>query len=134
MSNFGLKNWSSLNWQKISYRGTLLYPHFECYVYFSKTFVAHIFWANLVPNLVQGHIARAYFNHLLHAVPALSALFEKQNAFFSTKNSKNTCRLGGCSVLNALNFDKWGVKTHNCALLLDLLALFWLYRTHAFIF
>ena len=103
-------------------RDTLLYPHFECYVYFSKTFVAHIFCANLVANLVQGHIARAYFNHLLHAVPALSALFEKRNAFFSTKNSKNTCRLGGCGVLHALNVEKWGVKTHNCALLLDFLA------------
>ena len=37
---------------------------------------------------------RAYLNHLLRAVPARSALFEKQNAFFFTKTSKNTCHLG----------------------------------------
>ena len=41
------------------------------------------------------YVIRAYFNHLLRAVPACSALFEKWNAFFSTKNSRNTCRLGG---------------------------------------
>ena len=28
----------------------------------------------------------AYFNHLLHVVPERSALFEKLNAFFFTKN------------------------------------------------
>ena len=49
---------------------------------------------------------RAYFNHLLRAVPSRSALFERQNDFFSTKTSKNTGRLGGCSVLNALIFQK----------------------------
>ena len=38
---------------------------------------------------------RAYFNLLLCAVPARSALFDKRNAFFSTKTSKNTCRLRG---------------------------------------
>ena len=82
------------------------------------------------------YVIRAYFNHLLRAVPACSALFEKWNAFFSTKNSRNTCRLGGgdCSILNYLNLEKLGVKTHNCTLLLDFLALFWLYRTHALIF
>ena len=53
---------------------------------------------------------RASFNYLLRAVPARSALFERLNAFFSTKNSKNTCRLGGCSVLNALNLEKCWVK------------------------
>ena len=30
----------------------------------------------------------------------------------------------GCSVLNALNLEKGGVQVHNCALLLDLPALF----------
>ena len=77
---------------------------------------------------------RAYFNHLLRAVAARNALFAKRNTFFYTKNSKNTCRLGESSILNALNLEKWGVKTHSCALLLDFLALFWLYRTHAIIF
>ena len=47
--------------------------------------------------------SEAYFSHLLHAEPARSALFVKQNALFSTKNTSNTCYLGGCSVLNALN-------------------------------
>ena len=41
---------------------------------------------------------RAYFNHLLRAVPARSALFEKQSAFFSAKSSKSTCRFGGRGV------------------------------------
>ena len=71
-------------------------------------------------------ISRAFFYHLLHVVPARSALFEKWNALFSPKTSKTTCRLRGCSVLNALNLEKWGLKIHNCALLLDFLALFWL--------
>ena len=39
-------------------------------------------------------------------VPACSALFAKQNTFFSTKNSKVRCCLGGCSILNALNLKK----------------------------
>ena len=47
--------------------------------------------------------SRAFFNHFFRAVPAHSALFERWNTLFSTKVSKNTCRLGGCSVLNALN-------------------------------
>ena len=80
-------------------------------------------------NCFKPYIVRAYFNHLLRTVPASSALSEKRNAFSSTKNSKNTCHLG-----NALNLGKWGVKTHNCVLSLDVLALFWLYRTHALIF
>ena len=36
-----------------------------------------------------------FFNHLLRAVPARSALFEKWYALFSTKNSKNIYHLGG---------------------------------------
>ena len=67
---------------------------------------------------------RAYFNQLLRAVPARSALFEKWNAFFYTKNFKDTFRLGGCTVLNALNLEKWWVQIYKCALLLDFLALF----------
>ena len=51
---------------KIWYRGTLLYPHFEFSVYFSKIFVTHIFLGKYVSkiwslqinwDLVQGHIA-----------------------------------------------------------------------------
>ena len=57
---------------------------------------------NLFQWIGESVNSRAYFNHLLRAVPARSALFEKRNVFFSTKNSKNTCRLGGCSILNAL--------------------------------
>ena len=69
-------------------------------------------------------VIRGYFKQLLRAVPAPSALIEKGNAFFSTKNFKNTFRLVGCSVLNALNLEKWGVKIHKCALSLGFLALF----------
>ena len=58
-------------------------------------------------------------NHLLRAVPTCSALFKKRNTFFSTKTSENTCCLRGCSIEHALNLEKWGVKTHNCARLLD---------------
>ena len=78
--------------------------------------------------------SRACFKQLLRAVPAHSALFEIWNVFFSTKNFKNTFCLRGCSALNALNLEKWGVKIYKCVLLLDFLALFWLYRTHALIF
>ena len=48
--------------------------------------------------------------------------------------TKKTCRLGGCSVLNAINLEKRRVKIHKYVLLLDFLALFWLYRTHVLIF
>ena len=68
---------------------------FEKYSYSYPEIIVHILKNN-----------RAYFNHLLRAVPVRSALLEKQNAFFSTKNSKNTCRSGGCSILNALNLGK----------------------------
>ena len=61
----------------------------------------------LKPKLyLDNKVIRASFNHLLRAVTARSTLFEKRNAFFSTKASKNTCRLGACSVLNALNLQK----------------------------
>ena len=74
-------------------------------------------------------------------VPACSAVFEKYNALFSTKTSKNTCCLVGCSILNALNLENWrsvcvcggGGGIHNCALLLDFLTIFWLYRMHTLI-
>ena len=36
----------------------------------------------------------------------------------------------GCSVLNALNLERQGVKIHKCALLLNFLPPFWLYRMH----
>ena len=61
-----------------------------------------------------------FFNHLLRVVLTRGALFEKCNALFSVKNSKNTCRLVGCSVVNAQNLEKLGLKIHNCALLLNL--------------
>ena len=64
---------------------------------------------------------RAYFSHLLHVVLPHAMPFIK-NAFFSTKNSKNTCCLRRCSILNALNLAKWGVKIQNCAHFLDFLA------------
>ena len=35
---------------KIWYRGTMIYPHFGFNIYFSKIFVIHIFWVNLVPK------------------------------------------------------------------------------------
>ena len=72
----------------------------------------------------------------LFVVPACSAVFEKYNALFSNKTSKNTCRLVGCSILNALNLENWrgvGEGIHNCALLLDFLTIFWLYCMHTLI-
>ena len=40
---------------------------------------------------------------------------------------------GVCTILNALNLEKWGIKIHNCTLLLDLFAIPWFYRTHALV-
>ena len=54
--------------------------------------------------------ARAFFSHLLRAVSASSALFEKYIAVFSVKTFKTTYRLGGCSIPNALDFQKLGGK------------------------
>ena len=63
-------------------------------------------------------IFRAYFSHLLRAVSARNALFVEQNALFSTKNSKNAYCLGRCGIINVLNLNKWGIKIHNCLLIL----------------
>ena len=57
-------------------------------------------------------------------ISARSALFEKLNASLTTKHLENTHRFGRCSILNTLNLGKWGVRIHNCAVLLDFLALF----------
>ena len=46
------------------------------------------------------------FNNLLRAVRTRSAPFYKRNTLFSTKTSKNTCCLGECSILIALNLEK----------------------------
>ena len=64
-----------------------------------------------IRDFTGGTPVRAYFNHLLRAVAARSALFEKQNTFFSTKSFKNRCLFffgggGGGSVLNALNLQQ----------------------------
>ena len=91
-------------------------------------------WAFKDPILIKDWVCRGFFNRLLRAVSACSVLFEKWNSLFPTTNSKNTYRSRGCSVINALNLEKWEVKIHNSALLQDFLVLFWLYRTHALIF
>ena len=78
-------------------------------------------------------LRRAFLKHLLHAVPARSALFEKWNALFSTKTSKNTCRLRGCTVLNALNLEELWEKSTIVAFYRNF-AFFWLYHPHALIF
>ena len=90
-----------------------------------KTFLCFYLWLFLEPNnreytCIILHI-RAYFNYLVPAVLARSALFEKRNDFFSNKNHQNTYCLRG-------------FKKHNCPLLLDFLVIFWLYLTHALIF
>ena len=74
----------------------------------------------------------AFFSHLLRVDTAEVAKISR--VLFSTKNSKNTYYLGGCSVMYTLNLKKWVVKIHNCTLLLDIFAFFGLYRTRALIF
>ena len=64
------------------------------------------------------------FSHLLRVVPALNALFEKQNVLFSVKPFKTKFPLGECRIPNALNLEKLRLKFHNCVLLLDFLVLF----------
>ena len=54
----------------------------------------------------------AFFNHLLRVVPANGSLFEKKKVLFSTKTSENTYSLWECSIVNALNAEKEGVKIH----------------------
>ena len=74
-----------------------------------------------VARVIQSSIikSRAYFNRLLRA------LFEKWNAYFSTKKSKNTYPIGGSGVLNAINLKKWEIKIKKCALWQGLIALFY---------
>ena len=87
-----------------------------------------------VVRVIQSSImkSRAYFNRLLRA------LFEKWNAYFSTKKSQNTYPIGGSGVLNAINLKKWEIKIKKCALLQGLIALFYYTpphtHTHSFIF
>ena len=47
----------------------------------------------------------ASFSNLLRVVPARSALFEELKNLFSGKTFKTTCRLGECSIPNALNLE-----------------------------
>ena len=89
------------------------------------------FWHHAWKELPKSQV---FFKKLIACGTVHSALFEKWNVLFSTKNSQTTCRLRGCSVLNALNLEKSGIKIHKCAVLLDFLAPFWLYRKHALIF
>ena len=97
---------------------------------FQKYFLAPILLIFRIYSTRYRTNRQGFFNnHLLHEVPAHSALFEKLKSLFSTKNSQNTCR-----VLNALNLEELGVKIHNCGLSLDFLALFWLNCTHVLIF
>ena len=82
-------------------------------------------------NLSLSIIRTFYCLRYRHAVPFL----RNDTRYYLLKTPKNTCCLGrGCSVLNALNLEKQGVKIHNCALFLGFLPLFWLYCTHALIF
>ena len=64
-----------------------------------------------------------------HGVPNL-----RQNTLFFVKSFKTASCLRGGSILNALNLEKHWLRIQNCALLLNFLALFLLYRTHAPIF
>ena len=57
----------------------------------------------IVIKLYSLYRSQRFSNHLFHAVHTHRALFEKLNTLCSTKNSKNTYHLAGCSVLNALN-------------------------------
>ena len=72
--------------------------------------------------LINERKVKAYFNHLLraHAV----AFLRNNIPYFLLKTPKNKCRLGGCSVLNAPNLEKLGVKIYNCALLWTFLPFF----------
>ena len=60
---------------------------------------------------------RTHFNHLLCVVTAHSALCILRNKLPYTllKPPKTPCCLGGCSLVNALNLQKWGVRIHNHA-------------------
>ena len=71
-------------------------------------------------STVSGLILTTYCVRYPHAVPFL----RNKVPFFLLKAPKAHAVLGGggCSILNALNLEKWGVKTHNWALLLDFLA------------
>ena len=67
------------------------------YTEINAKFLATHFTSNQILILYKSYQwlkFRASFSHLLHAVPTHSALFEEWNAFFSIKNSKNTCHLG----------------------------------------
>ena len=55
----------------------------------------------------------ASFTHLLCAIPACNALFEKKINSFSVKLFKTTCCLRGCSISNALNLEKLESRIHN---------------------
>ena len=69
-------------------------------------------------------ILATYCMRYPHAVPFFKKKKKKKKkALFFTKTSKNTCHLGGCSILNVLNSEKWRVKIHYCALSLNFLAL-----------
>ena len=88
---------------------------------------------------VQKHLpgGRNFFN-FLRAGTARSALLRNEILYSLLKTPKTYTLQGvgegGCIVLNALNLEKRGVTIHSCAFSMDFPALFWLYRTRAFIF
>ena len=62
-----------------------------------------------------------------HAVP----LLRNKMPYSLLKTAKtHAIQWWGCSVLNALNLEKKGVKIQKCVLLLNFISLFWLYRMH----
>ena len=83
----------------------------------------NIFKMDVLKNLLGGMFLNIKLLTMC-LVRYLHAMHFLRNKMPSPENSKNTCNLVGCSILNALNLEKWGAKIHNCAYLLDFLAPF----------
>ena len=98
---------SRKNAYNLAWHGRLIKSNFRAcldeYFFFKYLFIER---KNKMRSNPFYKVRKAYFNHLSRAIFARSALLEKLNALFSTKNSKNTSRLVECTVLNTLNLEK----------------------------
>ena len=75
-------------------------------------------------KLLQKKTCRAYFSHILRGSIRMQSPFWEIKCLILYQKFQKHMLFRVCSILNALNLRKWGVKIHNCALLLDFFPFF----------
>ena len=84
----------------------------------------------LITVIVYYHVRKLFWwlsglKGLVASTPHAVPFFKNKISYSALKTSKTHVFLGRCSIVNALNLRNREVTIQNCALLLDLFALFW---------